>query len=640
MDTLPHWQQILSNRGILGAALAADWTPKDAGWSYPLYDMDGSILQNVRRWKAFDSAAKPKYLWEGDGVRPRYYILPGTIEAIKAARGGVILASGEPDVLAYRSAGAKNVLCWFGEGSVPPDLALDLFDMGVTAVECYPDRDDTGRTFARKIADRLAGSEINFSAYALPGLDGSKTDINKLWVDCAFVDDCFWDVLVNCEPLTLAEPVYRPQQKPLPSSYDEFPEGFYSAIETALHIEDYKHDGWSKPIKCVLKEHEHDKPGGYAAAWNREKKIYSCLKCGETDVLAKDVGAALGIDWREYIPRKAEQPPKTPPRAAPTGKPKFKFGWNESLPEVINELDGVLKDGEHEPLPMLFKNITHFGGLAAGLVPGKMIAVVGDSGSGKTSFVETLVDSWRQQGFSGLAWSPEWSHIEFIYRAIQRYDGPSFMQMIDHKAWHAAGKRNVPEAKRPGKPLTAQQVTRAKEIIEMTKQWTGTLVFIEKMGINIDQLLIAMGEVVAGYAANGKRIAYVVVDYAQLLLSGGDSPNERVDTALSKFKAFCVDKQVVGVVTSQVPKVAGISAASGNNKLTHHALQNARSDYFNLVLAITREVDTEGVMDSIATVRISKNSLGSNGEARLSIKGEWLRWYDVETKPLTELAGF
>lgn len=633
MDTLPHWQQMLSNRGILGAALMANWTPENAGWSYPLYSVGGNILQNVSRWKSFDSTAKPKYLWVGDGDRPRYYILPGTIEAIKQAFGAVILASGEPDVLAYRAAGAKNVLCWFGEGSVPPDLARDLCDMGVTAAECYPDRDDTGRTFARKIAERLAGSEIHFSAYELPGVDGSKSDINKLWVDCTFVDDCFWQVLANCGPMTIAEPVYRPQQKLLASGYDEFPAGFYAAIETALHIEDYRQDNWSKPIKCVLKEHEHDKPGGYAAAWNREKKIYSCLKCGETEVLAKDVGATLGIDWREFIPRKVE-PPKAAPRPAPAGKPKFKFGWNESLPEVVNELDGILKDGEHEPLPMIFKNIAQYGGLAANLFAGKMIAVVGDSGAGKTSFVETLVDCWRPLGFSGIAWSPEWNRFEFIYRAIQRYGGPSFMQMIEHKAWHGAAKRGVPEDKRPGKPLDAQQVARAKEIIEMTRTWKGTLVFIEKMGLGVDELLIAMGEVVAGYAANGKRIAYVIVDYAQLLHSTGDSPNERVDTALSKFKAFCVDKQVVGVVTSQVPKASGISAAQGNNKLTHHALQNARSDYFNLVLAITREVDTEGVMDSMATVRISKNSLGSNGEARLSIKGERLRWYDVTSEPL------
>lgn len=638
MDTLPHWQQMLSNRGILGAALMANWIPEGAGWAYPLFNISGNVLQNVSRWKAFDSSAKPKYLWNGEGDRPRYYILPGTIEAIRAALGAVILASGEPDVLTYRSAGARNVLCWFGEGSVPPDLALDLYDMGVTAVECYPDRDDTGRAFARKIADRLAGTEIHFRACELPGADGSKTDINKLWVDCAFVDDRFWDVLVNCEPMALPEMVSRSQQKPL-TTFDDFPAGYYEAIELALHIEDYKHDGWSKPIKCVLKEHEHDKPGGFAAAWNRDKKIYSCLKCGETEVLAKDVGAALGIDWREFIPRKVEQL-KAVPRPVPSGKPKIKFGWNESLPEVVNELDGILKDGEHEPLPMLFKNIACYGGLAASLVPGKMIAVVGDSGAGKTSFVETIVDSWRMQGFSGLSWSPEWTHLEFIYRAIQRYAGPSMMQMIDHKAWYAAAKRSVLSDRRPGKPLDTDQVARAKEVIEMTRRWAGTLVFIEKMGLSVDELLIAMSEVVAGYVANGKRISYAVVDYAQLLHAAGDSPNERVDMALSKFKAFCVDKQVVGVVTSQVPKASGISAAAGNNKLTHHALQNARSDYFNLVLAITREVDTEGVMDPMATVRISKNSLGRNGDARLSIKGEWLRWYDVDTKPLEDLARF
>src|SRR6266478_4741853 len=115
MDALPHWQQILSNRGILGAAQSVEWCPEGAGWAYPVWDVDGTPLSDVGRLKAFDSSARPKYRWLGEGERPHYWLLPGTREAITAAYGCVILASGEPDVLTYRSAGAKNVLCWFGE---------------------------------------------------------------------------------------------------------------------------------------------------------------------------------------------------------------------------------------------------------------------------------------------------------------------------------------------------------------------------------------------------------------------------------------------------------------------------------------------------------------------------------------------
>lgn len=631
---LATWQKLLADRGLLNEATKAGWFPNGTGWKYPVYDNNEQQIDGVYRWKAFDSGKRPKYLWEPAEAtgRPVYYILPGTREAIDKAQGKVIIASGEPDVLAYRAAGTRNVLCWFGEGQTPETLAGDLTSFGVRRVECYPDCDETGIKWAQTIAQRLNGSGIGVEIYELPGASGSKMDINRLWIDCAFVPDKFWEQIALAPPMNIkvAEP------KPLPlvdHKFDDMPDGFYQAIEKALGVAEYKSDGWSKPIKCPMKNHEHDTPGGYAAAWHKEKHILSCLKGCGTDILAKEVGAALSIDWREFVPKPVVPPTPTktvtPTRPQSSGQPKIIYSFAEAAATVLDELDGKLKESVHEPLPMPFKGIAALGGLAKSIMPGKMIAIVGDSGDGKTSFEETLWESWLKRGFHGVAWGPEWTKEEYVYRAIQRHGGPSVMDIVEHKAWFAAAQRGVSEDKRPGKALTQEQRDKGKQIVNMINAWPGKLVFIERMGISVNELIQKMSEVVAGFAANGKRISFAICDYAQLLRSSGEKTSDRVDRALADFKAFCVDKQLVGVVANQITKADGRAQASGNAS-TQHVMQNARSDYFNLVLTISREVNADGQRSSTAKVRVAKNSLGTNGEVQLFIKGERLSWHDVE----------
>ncbi|MEO8394561.1 MAG: bifunctional DNA primase/polymerase, partial [Chloroflexota bacterium] len=70
-------------------------------------------------------------------------------------------------------------------------------------------------------------------------------------------------------------------------------------IEQALGVKSFKGDGWSKPVRCVLARHKHD-DSNPAASWNRDKQIYSCLKCGVTDMLAHQVADVLGFDVSSY----------------------------------------------------------------------------------------------------------------------------------------------------------------------------------------------------------------------------------------------------------------------------------------------------------------------------------------------------
>jgi replicative DNA helicase len=211
-------------------------------------------------------------------------------------------------------------------------------------------------------------------------------------------------------------------------------------------------------------------------------------------------------------------------------------------------------------------------------------------------------------------------------RAIITYN-----KVIEHKAWCAARKRGVPTEKRPGTPFTNEQSDLAINLAEEIRCWPGRLWFVEKMAIKVDELLTRLGEIIAGCESKGERISFVVVDYAQLLRSGGNA-SESIDRALSEFKSFCVDNDLVGVVASQVPKEAGKEQASGSAKLTQHTLQNARADYFNLVLTINRQLNDAGERTPMATIRIAKNSLGKTGEAQLYLNEERLMWFDVTKK--------
>lgn len=154
------------------------------GWQYPVPGFTHPI-----RWKAFNSNAEPKYLWnwigpDGEKHRPpeaRYYHAPGLFEAIKAADGVLWIASGEPDIWALHSAGVHNALSWFGENAIPPTLATDLLALGVITVHYWPDRDEAGRTALQKLSAALSGTGIMLIAHQLPGEIGSKCDIGHIW---------------------------------------------------------------------------------------------------------------------------------------------------------------------------------------------------------------------------------------------------------------------------------------------------------------------------------------------------------------------------------------------------------------------------------------------------------------------------
>lgn len=109
-------------------------------------------------------------------------------------------------------------------------------------------------------------------------------------------------------------------------------------IERALAVKGYQRNGWSKPVRCVLAHHEHDDERP-AASWHGEKHIYSCLKCGETAMLAHELAAAIGLDVASYYEHRPQTVTKPTP-IEPTA-PAADIVLNQPYVDLPAQADGV-----------------------------------------------------------------------------------------------------------------------------------------------------------------------------------------------------------------------------------------------------------------------------------------------------------
>lgn len=399
-----EWQQKLQERGILEAALEAGWEQNQNGWKYPICGADGQTL--THRWKAFDSNYQPKYRWIPN--KPGgcdFYLPPGSdiTTAIAEANGKLFIASGEPDLLTFFSAGIRNVICWFGETSVPSSLLATLQAWDVTEVVYFPDRDDAGRNSARKVAEALQGSEIVFNAHHLPDTLGDKGDINILWIACEFDRERFITTLndiqddenavIHYETTLFTQPTRSTHERRASRSTRRrralLPQGFYDAIERALGVQGYKSNGWSYNIICPF--HDDHNP---SAGWHKDYHILKCHACsppGRINYRAEDVGEQLGIDYRDYY---SDQTPRSTVSldAAPTDNdPEDNISPTEDNSITSHNAQEMIR-GAREYNDML----------AAGQETTATHDVVGDA----------LIEEWK----GGFAWLYEkWHHYNNGY---------------------------------------------------------------------------------------------------------------------------------------------------------------------------------------------------------------------------------
>lgn len=621
----------LRARGLLAAATHAGWKPYTyrlgaralPGWAYPLYHASGEMVEGVRRWKAADSGADPKYSWLPAGAeRPRYYMLPGALAAIAEMGGTIHLASGEPDLLALHASGWKNTLCWFGELAVPETLADDLKQLGVKRAVFYPDCDETGLKAAQIVADRLRDSGVELAIRQLPGEPGSGYDLNQLWQAASFSPDAFRDRLAACDVLALAEPgspAPLPRRALPPAAAGDWYRAWIADVRSALGPP-ATNQGRIERWRCPLPEHADRNPSFRISADQNPDLPWPMCSCGIQD--REDpwglVAAALGVEpWETFRARKASAA-----RAAGNGGSEHP---SENAPQTHqNGVDGPLRvvggrsAGQRlraivsgtsaiDVVPILapYKPLHRFSGLLHLWEPRKVILVIGASGTGKTAFLETCQDGHRRNNQDFIMWGPEWSPTEYQMRAATGQGGPSVIRQRLDQLYLLEEKLGISE--HDGRKLPDHERAKLLEILDKIVAWPGEGHYVDQTPDNIGKLLDTAANTVDRLRAAGRRPVVFYLDYVQKAPRRGGDWAE-VEFIIGDVCRFAIDYDMVAVVASQAKKDEGRRLRQG--ELLDEASAQALSDQQANAVITLNPVYIDGERHERGYIRAVKNSLG------------------------------
>lgn len=632
-----------SKRGLLEAVQAAgliDYTYRgEPGWKIPIRNAAGDCYPDSYHWKALRGSESNagKYLWFNHPDKAKYYFMTDIKAAVAAAGGELHLMAGEPDVWTLWQMGCKNATSFFGENQIPDSLIDDLEYMGVSHVIYYADNDETGRDVAQLLNDQFSRSLIQFTCKVVPY---PYNDLNDWYVACEFDRE---------KTLSLQTLTFKEQMTEIAP-----PEGkgrldvpvYRAAITSALGAE-YKRAGdkWSKKMRCIFASHEHDDRNP-AAQWNEQTGYYRCFKCQGADKTADEVAAHIGVNVDDYrtlaFTERTDAPPAKTETAAAVPPEQVIYSSTDAVNRLIGRLTGVVKA---DALPIInpITQLHHLGGFARLLKPGKMIGILGLSGGGKTSFIESMyADPFRQMGLNGLWWGPEWSYDEYADRALQRYSSITTNDIALHELW--LEEQRLRDAGKPaskyGVKLDDKVLNDAVSTLYNIADWSGKLYYVEKMDASLETLLAIKQAKITELAQQGIHITYDVWDYVQLLdVTGARSDRERIQTAMRKIKAFTTDNKLITFVTSQPTKASSKEARGEDNIDEYGNVEGLGSDdaqlmrdwEFNLFMTL-QPARKEGKLLDFGGVNVTKNSQGKTGNVRMMTEFSRLRWLDQGVK--------
>ena len=333
--TLINGQLRLQERGILETALRYGWHNFDhrQQWEFPSPDPIHGVTG--RRYKKYDSNAKPKTGWLPKKPPPQTYYIPQGLdlltEGVKKFSDVLIWVNGEAALLTIIAAGQYNAMCFVdGENrGIPENFVQHLKSLGVRRIVKPADRDKAGRESAAKMRNALLGSGIEFIALELPDYLPVKADVNDLWIACGFNASLFWEVLNNedeCPDLELPAPepikaVFRKTQK---QSGDK--DAAYWEAEHALYREQEVHPRIPAPDKregrhdrwfCFNPAHKESHPSA-RISYERHPDGWVVCTCGDYSLeqAGEWLGARPFMQWWNEERKPLLKPQKRSQRAA------------------------------------------------------------------------------------------------------------------------------------------------------------------------------------------------------------------------------------------------------------------------------------------------------------------------------------
>lgn len=294
---------------------------------------------------------------------------------------------------------------------------------------------------------------------------------------------------------------------------------------------------------------------------------------------------------------------------------------SERLSNYIARLNDFDAPRTAVPIPFPMRVLHQFGGMAQVMKPGKMMGIVGVSGGGKTSLVETLVDAWLPFHVPCLVWSPEWTPDEFVERAVQRYGGPRTDELYRHEIFIDEQQRGIKDGF--GQELNAGQLQDASKAIAKLRAFESEVGYLDMPMLTVAHLQNSIDNTLRSIDFKPRVL---VIDYIQLM-AALEPGNTTLYDQLMRIKAVGNQFGLVPALASQVTKTSAKGQSNGR-VLDAMDARYVNDDAFNLFITINPDRNTLGDYLPAAVLNVAKNSLGQRGKVRVPANWERLTFKD------------
>lgn len=288
----------------------------------------------------------------------------------------------------------------------------------------------------------------------------------------------------------------------------------------------------------------------------------------------------------------------------------------ERLSSYVTRLNDYETPRAAVPIPFPLKVLHKFGGMAQVIKPGKMLGIVGVSGGGKTSLIETLLDLWLTYQVPCLAWSPEWTPDEFVERAVQRYGGPRTDELYRHEIFIDEQQRGI--KKGFGVELNPSQLQEASKAVAKLRSFETHIGYLDMPLLTVTHL---QNSIEATLSKLNFKPRVLTLDYMQLL-AALEPGNVQMYDLLMRVKSIATAHGMIPVIASQVTKTSAKGQSNGK-LLDAMDARYVNDDAFNLFITINPDRDGIGNFMPSAVLNIAKNSMGEKGKVR--IPANWSR---------------